>query len=227
MRKKGSGHTLGEHGELLYGLAVAVDIENFSKHDTLDQYELQGALGMALDAASKRAGLDRETWYRQARGDGELSILPADVDVARVVAHLSHELTSALREMRTANDPPRLRLRVAMHHGTLTRGRFGPVGQAPIVVCRLLDARAVRHTLAEKLDMDLVLVVSSTLYHEVVQTRFYGLNPALFKPHRIKAKGTTYTAYITTEPFFLRNLCQIPSDHLAATSLTTRLLESN
>ncbi|WP_433332342.1 hypothetical protein [Spirillospora sp. CA-294931] len=214
-----------EHGELIYGLTVAVDIENFSKLDTLDQYAAQSALGEVLDTASGRAGLDRETWYRQVRGDGELAVLPADTDVAWVVARLPHELGGVLSELRTAGSWPRLRLRLAMHHGTLTRGRFGPVGQAPIVVSRLLDARAVRRALAGTADRDLVLVVSSTLFHEVVKTRFYGMDPTLFASFRVTAKGATYLAHVTTEPVFSHSMGPL-GEEPPPTSLNNRLLET-
>jgi hypothetical protein len=164
-------------GELVYRLVVAVDIESYSKLNTLGQYEVQADLGDLLEKAATRAELDRETWDREIRGDGELSVLPADTDVAWVVARLTWEPERALSERRAhrARRPP-LRLRVAMHYGTLTQGRFGPVGQAPIVVSRLLDARIARRALAESTERDLVLIVSANLYHDVVETGFYGLD---------------------------------------------------
>ena len=128
-------------GELVYRLVVAVDIESYSKLNTVEQYEVQADLGDVLDQAATRAELDRETWDREVRGDGELSVLPADTDVAWVIARFTTELERALAERKAhgVRRPP-LRLRLAMHYGTLTQGRFGPVGQAPIVVSRLLDA---------------------------------------------------------------------------------------
>lgn len=74
------------HGELVYGLVVAVDIENFSRLDTLDQSMVQARLSQVLDLAAARACLDRKKWHRQLRGDGELAVLPPDTDVAWVVA---------------------------------------------------------------------------------------------------------------------------------------------
>lgn len=126
-------------------------------------------------------------------------MLPADTDVAWVIARLPWELDRALsaRRARGAGRPP-LRLRVAMHYGTLTQGRFGPVGQAPIVVSRLLDARIARRALAESPGRDLVLIVSANLYHDVVQTGFYGLDAGRFRPVRVTVKGATYCGYLDT-----------------------------
>jgi hypothetical protein len=186
-------------GELVYRLVVAVDIESYSKLNTVEQYEVQADLGDVLDKAATRAELDRETWDREIRGDGELSVLPADTDVAWVIARFTWELERALAERKAhgVRRPP-LRLRLAMHYGTLTQGRFGPVGQAPIVVSRLLDARVARAALARSSQRDLVLIVSAGLYHDVVETGFYGLDAGRFSPVRVTVKGATYCGYLDT-----------------------------
>jgi class 3 adenylate cyclase len=185
------------HGELVYRLVVAVDIESYSKLNTLEQYEVQADLGDVLDKAATRAGLDREAWYREIRGDGELSVLPADTDVAWVIARLAQELERALgeRKAQRVRRPP-LRLRVAMHYGTLTQGSFGPVGQAPIVASRLLDARIARRALAGSTERDTLLIVSASLYHDVIETGFYGLDATRFSPVRVTVKGATYCGYL-------------------------------
>jgi hypothetical protein len=188
---------LTRHNELVYRLVVAVDIEGYSRLSTLEQYEVQADLGDVLDNAAARAELDRETWYREIRGDGELSVLPADTNVAWVTARFAQELERALgeRKAQRARRPP-LRLRVAMHYGTLTQGCLGPVGQAPIVVSRLLDGRIVRRMLAESAERDLILIVSASLYHDVIKTGFYGLDASRFSPVRVTVKGTTYCGYL-------------------------------
>lgn len=188
-----------QHGELMYGLVLAVDLENFSRLSTLDQYTVQSHLADILDTAAQETELDRGTWCKQVRGDGEMSILPADIDVAWVVARFTQELERAIERRKDSGDsPPPLRLRMAMHYGTFTHGRFGPVGQAPIVACRLLDAKGVRQALANDLDTDVVLVISESIYRDVVETRFYGLDPAGFDPLRVTAKGRTYLSYVRT-----------------------------
>ena len=185
------------NGELIYGLVVTLDIEAFSKLGFLEQSAAQGLLEKTLTEAATAAGLSRADWYRQLRGDGELAVLPPAVDVASVVADFTDHLVIALREVRS--DPlahPKLRIRVAMHHGTMTAGLFGPVGATPIIACRLLDARVTKAALTTDPTCDLVLVISPQLYDDVVVTRFRGLDPGRFRPIREVIKGRTYTGHL-------------------------------
>lgn len=183
------------HG-LVYRLVVAVDIEGYSKLDALDQSLVQSRLSDVLDVAAREAGLDRDLWYRQVRGDGELAVLPADADAAWVVAHFTEQLAQALAGLRRAGTP--LRMRVAMHCGPLTAGAFGLVGDAPIVTCRLLDAKVARDALAASADEDLVLVISQALHDDVVLTRFHGLDRTRFRPVRFRVKSQVYGGYVCT-----------------------------
>ncbi|MFC6089122.1 hypothetical protein [Saccharothrix lopnurensis] len=182
---------------LVYRLVVAVDVEGYSKLDALDQFLVQSRLGEVLDLAAQDAGLDRSHWYRQVRGDGELAVLPADADTAWVIAHFTERLAAHLADLRRAGTP--MRMRVAMHCGTLTAGRFGLVGDAPIVTCRLLDAKVARKELATT-GSDLVLVVSQRLFDDVVRTRFHDLDPSRFRATRFRAKGVSYAGYLCPGP---------------------------
>ena len=178
--------------QLVYGLVVAVDVEGFSRMGILDQVAVLFRLKEVLDRAAERAGLDRAEWLRQPRGDGELAVLPADSDVSRVVADFVHEVVEELGR----GSRPRLRLRISMHHGALTAGVFGPVGDALIVACRLLDAESVRETLARHIGEDVVMVVSERLYEDVVATGFRGLRPDRFQPVADRVKGRTFRGYV-------------------------------
>ncbi|HEV8562922.1 MAG TPA: hypothetical protein VGR06_41940 [Actinophytocola sp.] len=185
-----------ESGELRYGHVVAVDIERFSKLTARDQRAAQMLLARALTRAAAAAGLAREGWYRQPTGDGELAVLPADTDVALVVANFTDHLVRALRRLRAdTRAHPKLRLRMAIHHGPLAGGLFGPVGPALVVTCRLLDSRPARAALAGNPDCDLVLIVSRQLYQDVVVSGFRGLVSDRFQPMRTTVKGTTYAGY--------------------------------
>ncbi|HEV2778997.1 MAG TPA: hypothetical protein VGX25_06300 [Actinophytocola sp.] len=124
-----------------------------------------------------------------------MAILPGNTDVAWVVAQFPHLLERALRSHSVRY--PRLRLRVAMHYEPLSAGgEFGPVGSAPIVASRLLDARATKAALAAEPGHDLVLVISRKLFEEVVATRVHGLEPRRFRQMRATIKGVTYHGYL-------------------------------
>lgn len=185
-------------GELVYGLVVAVDIAGFSKLDILEQCDSQALLDELLDDATAAVGLTRGHWrYRQPRGDGELAVLPADTDVALVIADWTNHLARALRDLRSpAGTQSRMRIRIALNHGPLTAGSFGPVGDGPIVACRLLDARPTKAVLANDQSCDLVLVVSDQLFFHVVAPRFRGLDPQRFRPVRTTIKRRTFFGYV-------------------------------
>lgn len=120
---------------LMYRLVLAVDVEKYSARDAREQLRAQTELKRILNIAAQNAGLDQRHWYEQVSGDGELVVLPEDVDVSAVVGDFTHQLETVLGEVnRKVVGGTRLRLRVAMHHGTLTPGPFGPAGDAPIVV---------------------------------------------------------------------------------------------
>jgi hypothetical protein len=186
---------------LVYRLLIAVDIEGYSGRAAGEQLRAQEELGHVLDRAAAQADLDRPAWDREVRGDGELAVLPDGVDVPQVVGGFAVELDAALIEANRRSAPAApLRLRVALHHGTLTTGPFGPAGDAPIVVSRLLDAARPRRQLADRREHDLVLVVSDPLYQDVVRTGFCPLDPACFRAFRVVTKGLTYRGHLFQGP---------------------------
>ncbi|WIX88722.1 hypothetical protein [Amycolatopsis sp. DG1A-15b] len=179
-------------GQLVYALVVAVDVEGFSRLGILEQAAVVTRLKKVLGQAARRARLLRTKWLRQSTGDGEVAVLPPGTDVSRVVAEFTHELAKELRRP----DRPRLRVRVSMHHGALTGGAFGPVGDALVVACRLLDTALAREALADRTGEEVVLVISRSLYEDVVVPRFRGLHPARFQPLCEEVKGRTYRGYV-------------------------------
>jgi hypothetical protein len=182
---------------LMYRLLLAVDVEKYSARDAREQLRAQTDLHAALRLAAQNTGLDQSQWYEQVSGDGELVVLPEDVDVSVVVGDFTSQLEQILAEFNHHARPgKRLRLRVAIHHGTLTPGPFGPAGDAPIVVSRLLDARPLRRLLADQEDRDLALIVSQTLYQDVVRTGFCSLDPDEFHPVRVNSKGVQYHGFV-------------------------------
>jgi hypothetical protein len=184
---------------LAYHLVLAVDVEKYSTRDAREQLRAQTELQRILSTAAHDVGLDRSEWYEQVSGDGELVVLPEDVDVPVVVGEFTSTLEALLSEANGhvfGGTRQRLRLRVALHHGTLTPGPFGPAGDAPIVVSRLLDARPLRRLLVEQQERDLALIVSHSLFQDVVRTGFCSLDPEDFRAVRVNAKGIQYNGFL-------------------------------
>ncbi|GAA2168411.1 hypothetical protein [Actinomadura napierensis] len=191
-----------ERHPLHYRLLMAVDIQGYSKRDTSEQLLAQRQLSDALDRAARGVGLDRSRWDKQVGGDGELATLPDGIDPAPVAGDFVIGLAGALREINraalAAGARFRLRVRLALHHGTLTAGPFGPAGDAPIVVQRLLDAGPLRRLLADDADRDLAYVVSDSLFEDVVRTGFCALRPDAFTAVKVTAKGAVFRGHILT-----------------------------
>ncbi|WP_243708664.1 hypothetical protein [Actinomadura sp. GC306] len=183
---------------LSYRLLLAVDIQGYSRRDTREQLVAQSRLAEALDRAARGVGLDRSRWDKQVGGDGELATLPEGVDPAAVAGDFVIGLAAMLRELNADGGRFPLRVRLSVHHGTLTAGPFGPAGDAPIVVQRLLDAAPLRRLLTDDKDRDLAYVVSDTLFDDVVRTGFCALRPRAFRPVKVVAKGAAFRGHILT-----------------------------
>ncbi|MEW2353944.1 hypothetical protein [Spirillospora sp. NPDC029432] len=186
---------------LVYRLLLAVDIQAYSKRDTREQLLAQHQLSRALDGAAADIGLERARWDKQVGGDGELATLPEDVDPAPVAGDFVIALAGRLRELNgERGDRPALRVRLALHHGTMTAGPFGPAGDAPIVVQRLLDSAPLRRLLTGEPARDVAYAVSESLYGDVVRTGFCALPPAAFQPIKVTAKGAAFRGHMLTGP---------------------------
>jgi hypothetical protein len=182
---------------LVYRLLLAVDAERYSRRSARDQLCVQLDLHHALQAAAARSGLDRDQWYRQPRGDGELAVLTEETDIPHTVAMFTRGLEAVLTEInRDRAEERRLRIRMAFHYGTLTSGPFGPAGDAPVVVSRLLDSAALRRALERRRDRNLALIVSASLYEDIVSTGFCALDTAGFEPMRTSVKGIGYRGLV-------------------------------
>lgn len=191
----GTPFTVPVGDRLTYHFLIAVDIEGFSRLSAAQQLKIQRDLHEVLETAAAEAGLDRRTWLRQVGGDGEMAILPSDTDGLRVLVSYPRALAAAITAVNQGRTPP-IRLRVSMHHGPLSDGLFGAVGRAPIVVARLLDSEELRDELRADPGRDMALIVSSSLYQDLVETEFEGLDPKEFHPVEITAKGAVFPAYV-------------------------------
>lgn len=185
---------------LVSRLVLAIDVQGYSSRPASGQLEVQRDLCAAMERAAAATRLNRRDWYRQCAGDGELAVLPDGIDLAHVVGRFPLALERFLGEVNGSRGRGRrLRVRMAIHHGTLVLGpdaSFGPAGDAPIVASRLLDARPLRQMLDERTDRDVALAVSVPVYEGVVSTGLCALPPHCFHPIRTTVKKKTYAGYV-------------------------------
>lgn len=178
-------------------LCLATDVEQYSRLHTPQQERAQSDLLAILDRAAARSGLDRARWARQAQGDQEFAVLPLDTQECVVVSDFVRHLAGCLAE-RNANVPQqdRLRLRMAVHVGVARPAALGHAGQTPIAVARLLDEPVLKRVLAKTRTTDLVVIVSDSVYQDVVRLRENGLDPEQYTRIPVRAKEFTNFGWI-------------------------------
>ncbi len=167
--------------QLVERFVVGVDVEKYSSKNTRQQDETQRALDQILSEAASAAGLDRQEWQTAPGGDGELAVLPGDVDMVAVVGRFVSELDDHLATFNDDRVPAmKVRLRVAMHIDTVKPSTFGYAGPGLVVLSRLLDAKPLRAALASATDANLALLVSVPVFRKVVESGFGALRPHRF-----------------------------------------------
>ncbi|WP_214405703.1 hypothetical protein [Pseudonocardia lacus] len=169
-------------------LFVTVDLENYSGLEAPAQDRAQRELAAALDTAAEAAGLDRARWVRQLGGDSEFAVLPLTEDEIAVVGAFPAALDRTLRENGRAGGLP-LRVRLAIHAGMAVVSELGYSGPGPIEARRMLDADPVRKALAAIPDARVVLVVSPTVYRDVVRAGYGAVRRHEFREIRVARTG--------------------------------------
>jgi hypothetical protein len=192
---------------LEFRFVAAIDVEGFSQRSGVEQARVQYDLARAMTQAAGSVGLDRQSWDRQPGGDGELAVLPERADGLALVADYPRKLAVAVNKVNLARHAePRLRVRLAIHYGAMIAGRFfGPAWRAPIVVSCLVGADILRQHLRQRDDLDVALIVSATVYEEIVQSRMRDLDPEVFRRTVIRVKGNSYAGYLYQGNFAASN----------------------
>jgi hypothetical protein len=190
---------------LVERVVVGFDIQRFSSRVPRRQVLLQRELDRMLDDAADAAGVSRKRWERRAEGDGEVAVLPADVDLLAVVRRFPSELDLQLTDHNEDHiEETRIRLRVAMHIDAITPGALGYAGPALVVLKRLLDSAPVRTALVEKPEANLALIISESFYQKSVLPELGGMRPRQFRKVQVDlpAKNFCQTAYVYASPHF-------------------------
>jgi hypothetical protein len=182
-------------------LCLVVDIESYSALDHQAQHGAQARLARVLTTAVRRAGV-RGGWLRrgvirQNRGDGQLVLMPAGIDEARVISGLVHGLAEAMMGINAQE--PRLRLRVALAQGVVQAAATGYVGKSIVDACRLVDSAALREALAASPDRDFAVAFTDDLFRDVVIHGFGGLVGSDFRPVDVveERKGFAISAWVS------------------------------
>ncbi|EWC59509.1 hypothetical protein UO65_5237 [Actinokineospora spheciospongiae] len=178
---------------------LSLDAQAYGSRGDHQQLELQRALTQVVAEAAGRAGVDLAAADRQAAGDGMLIILaPGSSEVAPVDA-FPRELVRALRDYNGGDrgDSPRLRLRLAVHQGLVATGDNGYPGAGVVVVARMVDSGPARAALKAASAADLVLLVSRTIYFDLVVQSHTSVQPQAFRQVEYETKEGAEVAWLS------------------------------
>ncbi|MFF1692717.1 hypothetical protein ACFVXC_03710 [Streptomyces sp. NPDC058257] len=151
-------------------LCLAVDVEQYSRLDTLTQSVVQSELVLLLDEAAELTGLDRAAWTRQPQGDLEFAVLPEATLEDAVLGPFVHHLAVRLGDRNARPAAQRVRLRMAVDTGVVADAALGHAGPAPVAVARYVNAPQLKTVLATLTAADLAVIVSDRLYQDVVRS---------------------------------------------------------
>ncbi|MEV6976035.1 hypothetical protein [Kitasatospora sp. NPDC093806] len=177
-------------------ICLVVDIEAYSGRPYRVQQKVQERLDRSLDHACARAGVDRARCEAQDRGDGQLLLLPPDVDEAKALPGLVLGLRDALHTLnRAPGTAGRLRVRAALAQGGVQRAALGYVARSVETACRLLDCAEARAALKSTPDTDLALVVADDLFTDAFAAGAGGLPVEEFTPITVAIPAKRFEAH--------------------------------
>ncbi|CCH34282.1 hypothetical protein BN6_70470 [Saccharothrix espanaensis DSM 44229] len=176
---------------------VVVDVEGFADRRRTLPHQLgtRAALYRVVEGALRAAGVRWADCHHEDRGDSVFALVPPEVPKTPLVEVLPGALVAALREHnRTCPPEQRFRLRLAVHAGEVAFDDHGATSTSLTTAFRLVDAPPLKQALADS-PGTLALVVSRWVFDEVVRHSAV-LDPATFRPVRIRVKEVRDTAWI-------------------------------
>ncbi|WP_444947150.1 hypothetical protein [Micromonospora ureilytica] len=174
-----------------------VDMESYSRHDDAGQVNAQTSFRLLMQRAAEQCGLEREGWEIQPTGDGELALFPLGTPEPRIVADLVPAMDRILRDHnRHAGQYAQVRMRVAFHQGLVTKTENGYAGSAVVTAARLVEAPPLKDALASFPEAAVAMIVSSTIYREVVSQSYSGIRKERYGRVTVHVKSFGDEAWI-------------------------------
>ncbi|BDM73659.1 hypothetical protein HEK616_71460 [Streptomyces nigrescens] len=179
--------------EAHYELVISVDARRSGEYDDVDRPRMRARIYRILETAFNHAKVARDAVHMEDRGDGVLLSVAGRIAVTRLLGLWMVEVRENLRDENRGLRVP-LGLRVGMNVGPVVRDGRGVSGRAVDLACRLADSPVGRQLLdAER--ADLVLVVSESLYEDVVRSGGKFIEPARYSRARLALKEGAVTAW--------------------------------
>ncbi|MCG8924691.1 hypothetical protein [Lentzea sp. CC55] len=178
-------------------LCMTADVEAYGSRSDPEKSAVQDKLAQVLRDAAQAAGLHRDRWLRQPKGDEELAVIPNDEFEPYVVDQFIAALDRHLAAVNVGVPPSRrLRLRAALHHGNAFPSAMGFGGQAVVHVSRLVNGAAVKQALIAAPDANLAVVLSPEVFDHVVAHGHTSLSPRDFRKVEVVCKEITTSGWL-------------------------------
>ncbi|WP_238009096.1 CATRA conflict system CASPASE/TPR repeat-associated protein [Dactylosporangium sp. AC04546] len=172
----------------VHRLSFGVDVINYSGRTAPQQAEVQRRIAELVEQVLEGIGVAVPETDRQPAGDGMIVVLPTGLDVPRAVSALLHGWRSALAADNARHTDDRIRARLSAAAGPVAVASIGFAGATVIEVGRLLDSQVLRAAAAERVDADVVALISDRLHADVVGQGFPGLDAAEFESRTVEVK---------------------------------------
>ncbi|WP_158073413.1 hypothetical protein [Actinophytocola xanthii] len=183
----------------LHRTMLVLDIANSTARANPAKGRFRRVMYDLLDEAMRASGIaDQHHDPPIDRGDGALVLFhPADqVPKTLLLSRLLPALEHLLTEHNEHHPEQAFQLRAAAHAGEVHYDRWGPYGDDLDLVCRLLDAPALKRVLASAAE-PMALVVSDHLYRSIVRHGYADIDGGRFTPLvNVDVAGTAHTGWV-------------------------------
>ncbi|MFB7272706.1 hypothetical protein [Streptomyces sp. NPDC056244] len=186
-------HGAMDVAEARYEVVIMVDARRSGAYDDVDKPRMRARIYRVVETALAHAKVARDAVHMEDRGDGVLMSVAGRIPVTRLLGLWMVEVHEKLRDENRALRIP-LGLRVGMHVGPVRYDTKGISGRAVDLACRLADAPVARRLLDAE-QADLVLVVSNSLYEDVVSGGGKFIEPERYSPARLDLKEGEATGW--------------------------------
>lgn len=175
---------------------IAVDIVSFGgRHDPDVQRRLRDGMYDVVRGACAGAGIAFDRCHHEDRGDGILLVTGPEVSIETLVTQMAAGVRAGVRRYnKSASEPARMRLRMAVHAGLVHDDRYGVLGRHVNLLFRILEAAALKRMLDVQ-GATFGLVVSDYVFSEVVQYGAGQLEAADFAEVPVRVKETHERAW--------------------------------
>ncbi|WP_370415418.1 hypothetical protein [Streptomyces fradiae] len=203
-----TGADVGASAGALHRLVVFGDVVGSGRLGMDEKRLVRAAMYEAFGEAYASVGVEPGTVHQEDRGDGILAALRPDVPPALMVGRWIATLHAVLRAYNALHGGGgagsggggggggrRLRLRVGMNAGLVLDDGRGLVGRAVDLACRLCDSVPARQVMTEAPEVDLLIVVSDSLYRNVVIEGGRFVEPDRYRRAPVVAKETHEDAW--------------------------------